>query len=87
VIQKGRRERRGCTFDDVNFAASRPWTCLTLHPKGGPGGTTGGHVCQVEDEYRLVIRILRLISKITTARVTRALERLDLVILVSLVQL
>ena len=53
------RETECRTFDDVNFAANRPWTCLTLRPKGGPGGTTGRHVCQVEDEYYIVIRILR----------------------------
>ena len=51
---------KGCrAFDDVNLAANRPWTCLTLRPKGGPGGTTGRHVCQVEDEDCLFIRILR----------------------------
>ena len=49
----------GHTFNDINFAANRPWSCLTLRPKGWPGGTTGRHVCQVKDEDRLVIRILR----------------------------
>jgi len=53
------RERKERAFDDVNFTAGRPWTRLAQSPKGRPGGAAGGHVCQVEDEYRLVVRILR----------------------------
>lgn len=46
-------------FDNVNFAAGGPWTLLAQGPKGGPGCATIGHVLQVEDEYRLVVRGLR----------------------------
>jgi hypothetical protein len=46
-------------FDNVNFAAGGPGTLFAQGPEGGPGGATGGHVLQVEDEYRLVVRGLR----------------------------
>lgn len=49
---------RARAFDDVDFTTGRPWTLFAQSPKGRPGGATGRHVCQVEDEYRLVIRSL-----------------------------
>src|SRR5579863_67564 len=61
----GERERhdRDCArvlaFDNVNFATSGPRTLLAQSPKGGPGRAAVGHVLQVENEYRLVVRRLR----------------------------
>ena len=59
MIQKGEVGGGKRTFDDVNLPTVGPWTGLAQSPKGRPGGAAGGHVCQVEDEYRLVVRILR----------------------------
>lgn len=58
------REAEGCTFDDVEFATTGP-------PAGhGPNlldaSPKGGHVFHVEDDYGLVVRILRIYAHTVT---------------------